>query len=272
MNTARIVVLTIALGAGGVAAYLASGTDNKPAAAAPVAQMPTVDVLVAKADIGLGQIGQARRPAVADLAGRDRQQQLHSPQRTARCNHPDRRHRSRARPSSPANRSASRSWSRPTDRASWPRSCPPACARSRPKSRRRPALAASSCPTTGSTSSSPSARRTGPKAARRHGQFGDHPAQYSRSGDRPGAEGKRRPERRGRQDRDAGAEAGAGRNARPRAQTGTLSLALRSIADINMVESNPDEQAPRSAATASTSFATAYLPRRRHRSDQTTQK
>ena len=30
MNTARIVVLTIALGAGGVAAYLASGSDNKP--------------------------------------------------------------------------------------------------------------------------------------------------------------------------------------------------------------------------------------------------
>src|SRR5919205_1059007 len=31
MNTARIVVLVIALGAGGVAAYLASGYDNKPA-------------------------------------------------------------------------------------------------------------------------------------------------------------------------------------------------------------------------------------------------
>ena len=55
MNTARIVVLTIAVGAGGVAAYLASGSDKAPAPAAPVAQMPTVDVLVAKADIGLGQ-------------------------------------------------------------------------------------------------------------------------------------------------------------------------------------------------------------------------
>ncbi|WP_024509654.1 Flp pilus assembly protein CpaB [Bradyrhizobium sp. ARR65] len=55
MNTARIVVLVIALGAGGVAAYLASGTDNKPAPAAPVAQLQTMDVLVAKADIGLGQ-------------------------------------------------------------------------------------------------------------------------------------------------------------------------------------------------------------------------
>jgi pilus assembly protein CpaB len=55
MNTARIVVLTIAVGAGGVAAYLASGSDNKPAPVEPVAQMQTVDVLVAKSDIGLGQ-------------------------------------------------------------------------------------------------------------------------------------------------------------------------------------------------------------------------
>src|ERR1700733_13417689 len=55
MYTARIVVLTIALSAGGVAAYLASGSDNKSAPAAPVAQLQTVDVLVAKSDIGLGQ-------------------------------------------------------------------------------------------------------------------------------------------------------------------------------------------------------------------------
>src|ERR1700761_9421424 len=56
MNRARIIVLTIAIGAGGVAAYLASGSDNRPAPAAePVAQLQTVDVLVAKADISLGQ-------------------------------------------------------------------------------------------------------------------------------------------------------------------------------------------------------------------------
>ncbi|MGB8604517.1 Flp pilus assembly protein CpaB [Bradyrhizobium sp.] len=54
MNTARIVVLTIAIGAGGIAAYLASGSDNKPPSE-PVAQLQTVDVLVAKSDIGLGQ-------------------------------------------------------------------------------------------------------------------------------------------------------------------------------------------------------------------------
>jgi pilus assembly protein CpaB len=55
MNTARIVVLTIAVGAGGIAAYLASGSDNKPPPAAPVVQLQTVDVLIAKSDIGLGQ-------------------------------------------------------------------------------------------------------------------------------------------------------------------------------------------------------------------------
>src|ERR1700731_3964344 len=55
MNTARIVVLTIAVGAGGVAAYLASGSDSKPPPAEPVAQLQTVDVLVAKSDTGLGQ-------------------------------------------------------------------------------------------------------------------------------------------------------------------------------------------------------------------------
>src|SRR6266849_5668104 len=56
MNTARIVVLAIAIGAGGIAAYLASGSDKEAAApAAAVQQIPTMDVLVAKDDIGLGQ-------------------------------------------------------------------------------------------------------------------------------------------------------------------------------------------------------------------------
>jgi pilus assembly protein CpaB len=55
MNRARIVVLTIAIGAGGVAAYLASGSDGKAPPAEPAAQLQTVDVLVAKSDIGLGQ-------------------------------------------------------------------------------------------------------------------------------------------------------------------------------------------------------------------------
>jgi pilus assembly protein CpaB len=55
MKAARLVVLTIALGAGGIAALLAGRSkppEVKPAA--PV-QAETVDILVAKSDIGLGQ-------------------------------------------------------------------------------------------------------------------------------------------------------------------------------------------------------------------------
>jgi pilus assembly protein CpaB len=55
MNPARIVVLAIAIGAGGIAAYLASGFDSKPPPAAPVVQLQTTDVLVARSEIGLGQ-------------------------------------------------------------------------------------------------------------------------------------------------------------------------------------------------------------------------
>src|SRR6267378_915957 len=55
MKTARIVVLAIAISAGVVAAYLASGSDPKSVATEPAAQLKTVDILIAKSDIGLGQ-------------------------------------------------------------------------------------------------------------------------------------------------------------------------------------------------------------------------
>jgi pilus assembly protein CpaB len=55
MNTARIMVLAVAIGAGGIAAYLASGSDPQPVVQAPAPQLDTVDVLVAKSDIPLGQ-------------------------------------------------------------------------------------------------------------------------------------------------------------------------------------------------------------------------
>jgi pilus assembly protein CpaB len=56
MNTARIVVLTISVAAGGVAIYLVSGPEPKPAVVqAPVPQIETVDVLTAKTDIPIGQ-------------------------------------------------------------------------------------------------------------------------------------------------------------------------------------------------------------------------
>jgi hypothetical protein len=55
MNTARIVVLTIAVGAGSVAACPASGADTTPAPVESVARLQTVDVFAAASDIGLSQ-------------------------------------------------------------------------------------------------------------------------------------------------------------------------------------------------------------------------
>jgi len=59
MNPARIVVLVIALAAGGLAALLASQSGSPPAPTAvapqPQVQLETVDILVAKDDIGIGQ-------------------------------------------------------------------------------------------------------------------------------------------------------------------------------------------------------------------------
>jgi pilus assembly protein CpaB len=60
MKAARIVVLAVALGAGGVAAYLASGSKEPPPAPAPVVQIDTVDILVAKGDINMGQVVSAQ--------------------------------------------------------------------------------------------------------------------------------------------------------------------------------------------------------------------
>jgi pilus assembly protein CpaB len=56
MKAARVLVLAVALAAGGAAAFLvSSGEEKKPEAApAPVAKFPTTDVLIAKADIGMG--------------------------------------------------------------------------------------------------------------------------------------------------------------------------------------------------------------------------
>jgi Flp pilus assembly protein CpaB len=56
MKPARIIVLLIALAAGGIAAFMASRSDQAPppAPAAPIAQLETTDVLVANAEIGMG--------------------------------------------------------------------------------------------------------------------------------------------------------------------------------------------------------------------------
>lgn len=56
MKAARVVVLTVAIAAGGVAALLA-GRSEKPTETQPeTAKVETVDVLVAKADLPMGQV------------------------------------------------------------------------------------------------------------------------------------------------------------------------------------------------------------------------
>ena len=57
MKPARLIVLGIALAAGGVAAFLASGGRQPEAPKAPPPPpLATVDVLIAKADLGVGQV------------------------------------------------------------------------------------------------------------------------------------------------------------------------------------------------------------------------
>jgi len=60
MKPARIIVLVIAIVAGGIAALLAGRSDAPPPAPAPVVQLDTTDVLVAGSDIGLGNAVQEK--------------------------------------------------------------------------------------------------------------------------------------------------------------------------------------------------------------------
>ncbi len=54
MKPARLIVLFIAIAAGGIAALLAGRSDQAPPPPAPVAQLETAEVLVANAEIGMG--------------------------------------------------------------------------------------------------------------------------------------------------------------------------------------------------------------------------
>jgi pilus assembly protein CpaB len=73
MKAARIMVLVVAVVAGGIAVMLMSGAPDQPAPMAPppVVQIDTVDILVAKTDLGMGQtlqpqdIGWQQWPAAA---------------------------------------------------------------------------------------------------------------------------------------------------------------------------------------------------------------
>jgi len=56
MKAARLVVLTVAIAAGGVAAMLAGRSEKPPEVKTePAPKAVTVDVLVAKSDIAMGQ-------------------------------------------------------------------------------------------------------------------------------------------------------------------------------------------------------------------------
>jgi pilus assembly protein CpaB len=55
MKAARVVVLTVALAAGGVAALLAGRSDRAPAPTVEAPKVDTVDILVAKSDLPRGQ-------------------------------------------------------------------------------------------------------------------------------------------------------------------------------------------------------------------------
>ena len=56
MKAARLVVLGVALAAGGIAAYLASSHHEAPPAAPPPPPLATVEILIAKNDLGRGQV------------------------------------------------------------------------------------------------------------------------------------------------------------------------------------------------------------------------
>ena len=236
MNTARIVVLAIAIGAGGIAAYLASGSGDKPAPAQPVAQMQTVDILVAKSDIGLGQ----------SVKPDDLQWQTW-PAATASSSFISRASRadaikeitgSIARSPFIAGEPIREQKLVKADGSGFMAAIlPPASGPSPPKFRRKPAPAASSCRTTASTCFLPSATRIRTARAPDVANLGSHPqptSAFSRS------------TRRRRKRTAASALVGktvtlelkpeqAETLARSR-QSGTLSLALRSIADVKTVE------------------------------------
>jgi pilus assembly protein CpaB len=56
MKTARLIVLGVAIAAGGLAALLAGRSDPPPVLPQPAKQIDTVEILVAKVDIGMGHV------------------------------------------------------------------------------------------------------------------------------------------------------------------------------------------------------------------------
>jgi pilus assembly protein CpaB len=91
-----------------------------------------------------------------------------------------------------------------------------------------------------------SKREKNPDApAPRYRQLRSHPDQRPRARDRPGAEGKGRPERRVGKTVTLELKPEQAETLARARQSGTLALALRSIADVNAVEKETDDRGPR---------------------------
>ncbi len=78
MKPARLIVLLIAIAAGGVAALLAGRSDQPPPPPEPVAQLETAEVLVANAEIGMGNTVSGPARTCGGKRGRRRPQELAS--------------------------------------------------------------------------------------------------------------------------------------------------------------------------------------------------
>ncbi len=196
MKVARILVLGVALAAGGAAAFLVGSDDEKkPEAPAPVAQFSTVDVLIAKSDIGMGTSVSAQDlqwqawPAATNRGGLHHQKGPAERHRGAVwCDH--------ARAVTAGEPIRDGQADKVNGAAGYMRRCcRPACAPFRPRFRLRPVPAASSCRTTASTSSCRSARPRR-QARQQESCQRDDPGQREGAGDRSDGRGEERPARR----------------------------------------------------------------------------
>ena len=204
----------------------------------PRRQLETVDVLVAKADIGMGTGGRRSDVRWQTWPAAAAESKLHQQERPARRHRTARRRdraravlRRRADPRSQADQGQGAP-------ATWPRSCRRGMRAVSTESRRKPAPAASSCRTITSTSSCRAATKEAEKTAGvEKSTQRDDPDQHARAGDRPDGRGEERPARRGRQDRDARAR----RRARPRRSRCRASSArCRSRCAASLDSSNAD--------------------------------
>ena len=77
MKAARIVVLTVAVAAGGIAALLAGRSEKAPEPKAEAPKFDTVDILVAKSDVSARSDADSGGCLLAGLARNDGQRQFY---------------------------------------------------------------------------------------------------------------------------------------------------------------------------------------------------